>query len=173
MPRTGLRGLSPKHSERLKNQNPMLSVPKPEKHRQNRSKPLTRAPTSNDELAPATDPSPSPYQNADIHGHLRFFSGKSGQVMPGRWAGGTTPLAPQNGGPNRRRIALREIRPYPAKSGQKRPDPATLGARRRTKRGRSPFPAQADHRSIDGSWAVGSGSCGSSVTVTDLDHPAR
>jgi hypothetical protein len=51
-----------------------------EKHRQNRSKPLTRTHAANHELAPATNPAPPSSQNAGIRGHSRTFAGLSGHT---------------------------------------------------------------------------------------------
>jgi hypothetical protein len=140
-----------------------------EKHRQNRSKPLTQAHATNDQPVPVANPAPSPLpergQIADICGPFRANHAGSGQAMPGRSAAGdcpprTVPLAPKPGaatGKNR----PRRIRPYPAKSGRKRPDPATLDDRAKEDQNRArnwaPAPARQTRRWLGASQKQGSG----------------
>jgi hypothetical protein len=101
-----------------------FSVGSEEKHRQNRSKPLTQAPATNGELAQATNPAPWPYQNADICGSFRANHAKSGQAMPrpiGRRE--LSPLHP-NG---ERQPAKNRPKENPAKPGQIRSKAAKSG----------------------------------------------
>jgi hypothetical protein len=59
MPRTRAEKSVDKHGGHPKNRNPMFSVPKVRKHRQNRSNPLTQGRPANGELAPAVPNEPN------------------------------------------------------------------------------------------------------------------